>query len=243
MTMNPEPGLKTNFLTVHGSRGYGLSTANSDWDYRGFFFVAPWNLLGFLEGEEQKQVKKDNVDTVAWEFRKFVRLASKCNPNVIEVLFTDPSDQKYDEFYGDLAQQVIDNRHLFLSKRAYQAFGGYAFSQLEKVKNKDWNDAGIRKDAMHCYRLVDFGIEILKNNNLTIKVKNPEYYMDVRNGNVTQDTFIENAKLKFKELDEANEASKIQERTNDLMINTLVVDIHKEYLDRYKKNIEAFIGE
>jgi predicted nucleotidyltransferase len=55
-----------------------------------------------------------------------------CNPNTIELLGCKP------EHYfcmTDIGQQMIENRHLFLSQRAAISFGGYATQQLRRMEN------------------------------------------------------------------------------------------------------------
>jgi predicted nucleotidyltransferase len=39
-------------------------------------------------------------------------------------------------YLSPIGKELIDNRKLFLSKRAVQSFGGYAFSQLRRLDNK-----------------------------------------------------------------------------------------------------------
>lgn len=118
-----------------GSHAYGLNTEKSDLDIRGICIANKINILG-LENFEQHENKQ--TDTVIYELKKFVRLAKQCNPNVIEILFADPSDII---FINDFGRKLIDNRELFLTKAARYRFAGYAFAQLERIRrHKKWID-------------------------------------------------------------------------------------------------------
>lgn len=60
-----------------------------------------------------------------------MRLALACNPNIIELLYTDPRHVLYTDAYG---QRLVEHRHLFLSKQARHTFAGYAISQLRRIE-------------------------------------------------------------------------------------------------------------
>src|SRR5688500_310856 len=81
---------RTILLTRHGSRAYGLNTHTSDEDYKGVAVPPRDYFLGFANTFEQAE--SSSPDLVVFEIRKFFRLARDCNPNIIEVLYTDPED-------------------------------------------------------------------------------------------------------------------------------------------------------
>lgn len=62
-----------------------------------------------------------------------VKLLISCNPNVIEILGLRDEDYLY---LNDIGRLLLDNRELFISKRAAKTFGGYAKSQLNRLVNK-----------------------------------------------------------------------------------------------------------
>lgn len=62
-----------------------------------------------------------------------ITLLSNCNPNTIEELGNKPEHYLY---VSSIGQELLDNAHLFLSKRAVYSFGGYANQQLRRMENK-----------------------------------------------------------------------------------------------------------
>src|SRR5579885_1367047 len=121
----------TIFLTRHGSKAYNTHIETSDDDFKGVC-VAPFNIVAsFHKNFEQAELKDPNPDTVIYELKKFIKLATDCNPSIIEVLFTDPSDHFV---CTDVGQKLLDKKDLFLSKRARYSFSGYAISQLKRIK-------------------------------------------------------------------------------------------------------------
>lgn len=119
----------TLFVTRHGSHAYGTNIATSDEDYKGFCLPPREYLLGFIQHFEQAEVKVP--DMVIYDLRKFFNLAADCNPNIIEMLWVEPSDMVR---CTPLAEKVLSQRAVFLSKKARHTFSGYALSQLKRIK-------------------------------------------------------------------------------------------------------------
>lgn len=117
-------------LGLGGSYAYGTNNENSDIDIRGVATHSPEDILtrkGF------DQVVNEATDTTVYSLEKIINLLSNCNPNTIEILGLEPWQYLY---VSDVGKALIDNRDMFLSKRAVHAFGGYANSQLRKLSNK-----------------------------------------------------------------------------------------------------------
>lgn len=145
--MNFDIASRTIFLTLAGSRAYGMARPDSDYDYRGIAIAPLDTYIGVKDKFEQaisKELWKEyecvepDADMQVFELTKFVRLALQCNPNVIEILFTDPEIHLIKH---PIMEQLIDNKKLFLSKQAKARFCGYAVSQLNRIKrHKKWLD-------------------------------------------------------------------------------------------------------
>ena len=117
-------------LGLGGSYAYGTNNENSDIDVRG---VATHSAEDILTRKGFEQVVNEETDTTVYSLEKIVNLLSNCNPNTIEILGLEP----WQYFYvTDIGQALIDNRNMFLSKRAIHSFGGYASSQLRRLENR-----------------------------------------------------------------------------------------------------------
>ena len=130
------------FLAAHGSHAYGTNIATSDHDYRGFSVPPTEYWLGYHKAFEQAEFKGE-PDMVIFNIKKFFKLAADCNPSIIEILFTDP---QHHVIVQDAAQEILQQKDLFLSKKARFTFSGYAIAQLKKIKaHKRWIDGGPQK--------------------------------------------------------------------------------------------------
>ena len=94
-------GKKNTILqVVAGSHAYGTNLPTSDWDERGIFTDEANRIILPFEKLEQIQFTKDDV--VVYELSKYMQLLLEQNPNVIELLWTDPKDIIYKNEMGDL---------------------------------------------------------------------------------------------------------------------------------------------
>lgn len=126
---NEHLGDRVILLGLAGSYAYGTNVEGSDIDVRGIALNRKSDLLGLTRFE---QYEDDATDTVIFAFNKIVELFLACNPNTIELLGLRPEHYLYLNASG---RMLIENRRLFLSKRAIQSFGGYAGAQLRRLQN------------------------------------------------------------------------------------------------------------
>lgn len=126
---NRHLGNKLMFLSVGGSHAYGTNTDTSDLDIRGCALNSKSELLGLSHFE---QVADSATDTVIYSFNKLVNLLLNCNPNTIEML---GCKKEHYLLLTDIGSSLIENRKLFLSRRAVNSFGGYANQQLRRLEN------------------------------------------------------------------------------------------------------------
>jgi len=117
------------FLTFGGSHAYGTAMPDSDIDIRGCAFNSKADLIGMSNFE---QIVETNTDTTIYSFNKLISLLLNTNPNTIEMLGCKPEHYL---LFSPVAQEMIDNRKMFLSHRAAQSFGSYANQQLRRLQN------------------------------------------------------------------------------------------------------------
>lgn len=126
---NQHLGRHVILLGLAGSYSYGTNIRTSDIDIRGIALNQKSDLIGLTQFE---QYVDEDTDTVIYGFNKVVGLLLSCNPNTIELLGLKPEHYLY---LSDIGRLLLDNRRLFLSKRAIQSFGGYADAQLRRLQN------------------------------------------------------------------------------------------------------------
>lgn len=126
---NEHLGKHVILLGLAGSYSYGTNIETSDIDVRGIAVNSKSDLLGMTQFE---QYVDENTDTVIYGLNKLVNLLLSCNPNTIELLGLN---QEHYLYLNDIGRMLLDNKKLFLSKRAIQSFGGYADAQLRRMQN------------------------------------------------------------------------------------------------------------
>jgi predicted nucleotidyltransferase len=126
---NKHLGKHVILLGLSGSYSYGTNNDNSDIDIRGITLNQKSDLIGMTTFE---QYIDDNTDTCIFSFNKIISLLLNCNPNTIELLGLNSEHYLY---INKIGKELLDNRHMFLSKRAAQSFGGYAGAQLRRLQN------------------------------------------------------------------------------------------------------------
>lgn len=168
---------------VVGSRAYGLSNDASDEDVRGIYLPPAqrtWSLFDAPEQLENTGTPQEPADEVFWELRKFLLLALKSNPNVLEVLATPLVVAS-----TPLADELRAGRRAFYSKLAYQTYSGYVLSQFKRMRQR--LDRGLEpkwKHAMHLLRLQIAGARLLETGDLevTVEGEDRERLLEIRAG-------------------------------------------------------------
>lgn len=127
---NENLGSNIILLGLGGSHAYGTSNENSDLDIRGIAINSKRNIL---IGHDFEQVVETETDTTIYSFDKIIELFCACNPNTIELLGLRPEHYLY---VSPIGQEILDNKKMFLSKKAVHTFGGYANAQLRRLENK-----------------------------------------------------------------------------------------------------------
>ena len=162
---------------VVGSKAYGLDTPESDEDIMGIF-VEPTNKILGLEPIKETIVHHD-PDRSYHEVGKFMRLAIKANPTILELLFLP----KY-RILTKEGQLLIEHRKAFLSNAIFNSYGGYAISQAYKL-NRRGNSFSSKtknrypKHARHCFRLLDQGRQLLETGTLNVRVRSRERLFEI----------------------------------------------------------------
>lgn len=133
---NEHLGSNIILLTLGGSHAYGTNVEGSDVDVRG---VALNSKEEILTSKNFEQFVNEATDTTIYSFSKIINLLINCNPNVIEMVGCKPEHYL---LLSPIGKELIDNRHLFLSKKCIHSFGGYANQQLRRLSSKSARNVG-----------------------------------------------------------------------------------------------------
>jgi predicted nucleotidyltransferase len=206
------------YRCVIGSQAYGLADADSDVDRRGIFLPTAdlhWSLYGIPE-----QLENDATQEAYWELQKFLILALKANPNVLECLYT-PLVEKA----TPLAKELLGMRSIFLSRLVYQTYNGYVLSQFKKMQADVRNHGQVKwKHVMHLIRLLISGVSVLRDGFVPVKVDaHRDRLLAIRRGEAAWDE-VEHWRLDLhKEFNAAFETTKLPERPDYERANTFLI--------------------
>lgn len=147
---------------IRGSQAYGLATPESDVDTGGCY-IAPVEHLIDLGYSYQEQIQDDKHDNVWYELNKMMRLLLTSNPTMLESLFVPESCVLYEH---PIMTEIKKHRDLFVTKKCFKSFGGYAKSQIEKARGlnkKIVNPVYERKEVLDfCYTFKGQGSQSMK---------------------------------------------------------------------------------
>ena len=108
--------------------------------------------MDILTNESFEQIVDNNTDTTIYSFNKIIKLLSRCNPNVIEILGLKKEHYLY---VSDIGMELLNNSKMFLSKKAVNTFGAYASSQLRRLENKANRLVGQAQNEEHIYKTIE----------------------------------------------------------------------------------------
>ena len=130
LRINEHLGSNIILLTLGGSHAYGTNIETSDVDIRGCALNTKDEIL---TNKNFEQFVNEDTDTTIYSFNKLIHLLTNVNPNTIEILGCKPEHYLY---LSPIGKELLDNKHLFLSKKCVYSFGGYANAQLRRLDNK-----------------------------------------------------------------------------------------------------------
>jgi uncharacterized protein len=211
-----------------GSKAFGLAADGSDDDIRGIY-LPPARLHWSLRRLPEQLESNDGVqDEVYWELEKYLRLALKANPNVLETLWTPMV-----LFADETAQELRAIRKSFLSKHIYKTYSGYVLSQFRRMANAVKATGTYKpKHAMHLIRLLYSGIDALATGEIRIDVEeHREELLHIRNDQLP----FEEVKRRALELDERFEAvfatTSLPEQPDYALVDDFLIRARRRTID------------
>ncbi len=150
---------------IRGSQLYHTNVATSDEDHGGIYIMPNEACLG-LGLDYQNEIKDESNDKCIWEVGRFLELALSSNPTVLEALFV-PDDKVIYEH--PVIKELRKHRDVFVTKKCFAPFGGYAVSQIKKAQGQNkkihWDiEQMTRKTPLDfCFTFKNQGSENIQN--------------------------------------------------------------------------------
>lgn len=245
--MKPVMSLFPDNLILAGYRGsiaHGMYVPSKDpgsiddRDMMGVFVGPIEHYVGFGRKDTYEKFEGE-WDVVSYEVVKFIRLLLKANPNVMSLLWLESN---YYIYVTELGQHLIDNRSIFVSKKAYYSFTGYAYSQLKRMTSGSFEGyMGEKrkrlvekygydtKNAAHLIRLLRMGIEFLADGVLHVERHDATQLLDIKRGEWTLEQVKSEADRLFVRAEEAHMTSKLPVEPNKVAAEALARNIVLEY--------------
>jgi predicted nucleotidyltransferase len=181
-----------------------------------------WSLFGAPE-----QFEDNGEQSCYWELRKFLVMALKANPNVLECLYS-PLTEKV----APLAQELLSIRERFLSQLVFQTFNGYALSQFKKLEQDRRNQGEIRwKHAMHLVRLLLTGAATLRERRLPLRLEaHRDRLLAIKRGEVAWSEVDAWRKRLHEDFEQALKETELPERPDYAAVNTFLVEARRSQI-------------
>jgi predicted nucleotidyltransferase len=210
------------FRCVIGSRAYGLEDESSDTDRRGIYLPPAdlhWSLYGVPE-----QLENDETQEVYWELQKFIALALKANPNVLECLYSPIV-----ETTTPLGDELLAIREAFLSKLVFQTYSGYVASQFKKMQTDIRNQGRVKwKHVMHLIRLLLSGTHVLNEGFIAVDVgDHRERLLTIKRGEMPFDDADRWRKELQVNFESAFKQTKLSDRPDYEQANSFLIDARR----------------
>jgi predicted nucleotidyltransferase len=211
-----------------GSKAFGLATEDSDDDVRGIYLPPArlhWSLRRL---PEQLEFQGGDQDEVFWELEKFVRLALKANPNVLETLWT-PMVLQADE----TAQELREMRRAFLSKHVYKTYSGYVLSQFRRMANAQAKKGSYKtKHAMHLIRLLRSGIAAMETGEIRVDVgEHRDELLNIRDGGLVFEEVRQRALKLDQQFQEAFEKTTLPDQPDFDRVDDFLIRARRRMVD------------
>ncbi len=257
----------TQYLVMMGSVAYGVSSDTSDKDIYGWCVPLKDSAFPHLSGEisgfgtqqkrfdqyQQHHIKdldgKHTYDITIYNVIRYCHLCMEMNPNVVDSLFVTQNCVLHCTQIGEMLRE---NRKIFLNKKAFHTFKGYAYAQLAKIKNKN-RESEARKEliekhgydtkfAYHLVRLLLEVEQILVEGDLDLQ-RHREQLKAIRNGGWAEQQVYDFFNQKESSLEELYHTSTLPYTPNEKAIKQVLLQIleaHYGSLDKCVENVDKY---
>ena len=172
-----------------------------------------------------EQLENDETQEVYWELQKFIVLALKANPNVLECLYSPIVED-----VTPLGEELLAMREAFLSKLVFQTFSGYVASQFKKMQTDIRNQGRVKwKHVMHLIRLLLSGAHVLREGVMIVDVgEHRESLLRIKHGEMLFGETDEWRKRLQSEFESAFKTTTLPERPDYERANAFLVNARRQ---------------
>jgi len=223
---------------VGGSELHGAKVKDTDdLDIYGLYLEPPELALGLDKSDffvwstagNDRRNGPDDVDVCLYSLRKWAGLAAKGNPTALHFLFAPNHAPNAHSW-----QRINKNRNVFLSRKAASQFRGFADAQLRRLQGIGTGKKGQRheligkhgydiKAAMHVIRLLNEGIEFMRDGVITLPRPEKDLLVRIRTGSYgSLERVLGLANELFARLEQAENNSQLPECVDRSEISKLV---------------------
>ncbi len=249
------------YETIMGSVAYGVSSDTSDMDVYGWCIPPKDEVFPHLRGEiigfgKQKhrfanyqehhlkdEDKGKEYDLNVYNIVDYFQLVMGNNPNMIDSLFTPDNCILHITRIG---QMVREKRKIFLHKKCWHTFKGYAYQQVAKMGKKERESSKRQemvdtygydlKFAYHVVRLLNEVEMIMIEGDLDLQ-RNREQLKSIRRGEWTEQQIRDYFTNKEALLEKVYEESKLPYGPDEGKIKQLLLDCLEEHYGSLEKCI------
>jgi len=162
------------FTSLVGSRARGVSTATSDFDYVGAFIASRQEIGGFgwkASSETETDASPEGDDHTFHEIRKWLTLASKSNPSIVEPLFSPEISISSSDGY----QALEVSRGLLSTNTMRNASIGMMRSQMHRFFEDNRNHPKLIQSALY---ISNTAINLLRDGITSIRIEDAQQHYE-----------------------------------------------------------------
>lgn len=221
-------------LVITGSRLYGYAQPDSDFDYRGMISVPYSYLLGRKRFDQTESIV-NGEDSTIWSLPKFFSLLEQCSPNVFELLFVPKSHILN---ISEIGQRLLNNKQVFISKKAIYPILGFATSEWNKVLHPERGEKGPKRQALiaqhgydvkstaHAVRLLYQGQSLLETGTVQYPLPIAPLLGEIRTGKYTLEVVTPMVTDRMKAVEELVKSSHLlPEKPDQKALDELFYDL------------------
>ena len=155
-----------------GSQAHGTARPDSDMDYRGVFVHPTSEILSIQGVKNQTNWIEGKIDDTSYEIQKFLMMASKCNPNIMEI-FVAPVVESTE--LGEELRALLP--YAWNKTDTLNAFRGYASNQRKKFFDR--KDKKPEKYLQAWIRTLYQGEHLLATGEMIVDFKETPIFQDL----------------------------------------------------------------